>query len=169
MKQGLFIAFIFLFQFRVESSTLPVCWSAIITLERNVEPDEIFLKHADHCLERITKKARELDIIGAAAIAFIPGERSESWISKMSSVDKIASEKANYLAVAYSKLAEMAVTLRDSGEPTRKSILGEHGFIGGAIYQVPGGYIVGAFSGGSGEADLEAARTGLSWLSEQFD
>ena len=131
-------------------------------------PAKIFLDHADQCLDLILKEAKSLDIIGAAVIAFMPKDKPESWISQMKILDTLATDKANFVAVAYSKLGEMAVTLKDSGEEARKQILGEYGFIGGVFYEVPGGYLLGAFSGGPGEDDLKAARVGLTWLKEQF-
>ena len=45
--------------------------------------EQIFLAHADECLAIIEKAAQKLAITGAAMIAFIPGDVSETWISKM--------------------------------------------------------------------------------------
>jgi len=130
--------------------------------------EQIFLKHADECLAIIEKAAQKLSITGAAMIAFIPGDVSESWISKMKVMGSLANEEANFLAIAYAKASEMAVTHKDSGNGDRKDITGEFGWQGGVIIKVDGGYLVGAFSGGTGQQDADVAKEGLDWLSEKY-
>ena len=130
--------------------------------------EQIFLEHADECLAIIEKAAQKLSITGAAMIAFIPGDVSESWISKMKVMGSLANEEANFLAIAYAKASEMAVTHKDSGNGDRKDITGEFGWQGGVIIKVDGGYLVGAFSGGTGQQDADVAKEGLDWLSEKY-
>ena len=130
--------------------------------------EQIFLKHADECLAIIEKAAQKLSITGAAMIAFIPGDVSESWISKMKVIGRLANEEANFLAIAYAKASEMAITHKDSGNEDRKDITGEFGWQGGVIIKVDGGYLVGAFSGGTGQQDADVAKEGLDWLSEKY-
>ena len=130
--------------------------------------EQIFLKHADECLAIIEKAAQKLSITGAAMIAFIPGDVSESWISKMKVMGSLANEEANFLAIVYAKASEMAVTHKDSGNGDRKDITGEFGWQGGVIIKVDGGYLVGAFSGGTGQQDADVAKEGLDWLSEKY-
>ena len=130
--------------------------------------EQIFLKHADECLAIIEKAAQKLSITGAAMIAFIPGDVSESWISKMKVMGSLANTEANFLAIAYAKASEMAVTHKDSGNGDRKDITGEFGWQGGVIIKVDGGYLVGAFSGGTGQQDADVAKEGLDWLSEKY-
>ena len=101
-------------------------------------------------------------------IAFIPGDVSESWISKMKVIGRLANDDANFLAIAYAKASEMAVTHKDSGNGERKDITGEFGWQGGVIIKVDSGYIVGAFSGGTGQQDADVAKEGLNWLSKYY-
>ena len=68
-----------------------------------------------------------------AIIAFIPGELTGSWISRMKVVGGMCDEKSNLLAIAGAKAAEMAATLTDSGSGTRKPLSGELGYKGGLI------------------------------------
>jgi len=130
--------------------------------------EQIFIEHADECLAIIEKAAKKIGITGAAMIAYIPGDVSESWISKMKVIGNLASEDANFLAIAYAKASEMAITHKDSGNSERKDITGEFGWQGGVIITVESGYIVGAFSGGTGQQDADVAKEGLDWLSEKY-
>ena len=130
--------------------------------------EKTFLKHADACLAKIEAAAKELDISGSAMIAFIPGDQAQTWVSKMKVMGRLSNEKANYLGIACTKVSEMAVTLKDSGNQDRASIKGEFGYQGGVIRKVAGGYLVGAFSGASGEQDAQVSAVGLDWLMQQF-
>ncbi|MDZ7604237.1 MAG: hypothetical protein U5K79_01325 [Cyclobacteriaceae bacterium] len=130
--------------------------------------EQTFIKYADECLNIISEAAKKESITGATMIAFIPGDATSSWISKMKVVGRLADDKSNFLAIIYAKAAEMAVTLRDSGNEERKSITGELGWQGGAILKVNGGYLVGAFSGGTGQQDYDVSKLGLEWLAEKY-
>ncbi len=122
--------------------------------------EKIFLENADECLAIIEAEAREISIEGVAVIAFIPGEVTESWVSKMKVVGNISTDKYNLCAVAYCKASEMAITLKNSGNEDRSSIIGEFGYEGGIIRKVNSGYIVAAFSGGSSQQDADAGDEG---------
>ncbi len=126
------------------------------------------MRHADECLTQIEKAAEKESITGVAVISFIPGDRTESWISRMKVVGKLADAKSNLCAIAYSKASEMAVTLKDSGDSTRKTIDGELGYQGGAIVKVKYGFLVAAFSGASGQQDYDVSKLGLEWIAEKF-
>ncbi|HKJ78531.1 MAG TPA: hypothetical protein VKA10_03305, partial [Prolixibacteraceae bacterium] len=52
--------------------------------------EQLFLKHADECLALIEKAAKKESITGVAVIAFIPGDTTGSWTSKMKVVGKLA-------------------------------------------------------------------------------
>lgn len=130
--------------------------------------EQIFLDHVDDCLSIIEKEAEKIPIQGVAIVAYIPGDITESWTSKMKVVGKLANEKVNYLAIAYAKASEMAVTLKDSGDESRKDIVGELGYQGGAIMKVNSGYLVAAFSGGTGQQDVDISKVGLEWLAKKF-
>ena len=130
--------------------------------------EQIFLKHADECLALIEKAAQNISIKGVAMIAFIPGDVTETWISKMKVVGRISSNKYNLLAMAYCKASEMAITHEDSGNDDRITIIGEFGYEGGIIKKVDSGYIVAAFGGGTSQQDADVAKKGLDWLSEKY-
>jgi uncharacterized protein GlcG (DUF336 family) len=152
----------------ITSGNLAAAGEEKINSELMKNGEQIFIKHADECLAIIEKAAQKLAITGAAMIAFIPGDVSESWISKMKVIGRLATDDANFLAIAYAKASEMAVTHKDSGNGERKDITGEFGWQGGVIIKVDSGYIVGAFSGGTGQQDADVAKEGLDWLSTYY-
>ncbi len=127
-------------------------------------PDPVarFHARADQALQAMQAKAASVRIRGAAVIACVPGERTRSWVSRMEAVgDFIIDRKSNVLAIAYTKMAEMADTLQPSGAKIRDKYIGENAFQGGLIAPVPGGYMLVAFSGGY---DLQVAKAGLDVL-----
>jgi hypothetical protein len=130
--------------------------------------EKIFFKHADQCLSLIERAAQKISIKGVAVIAFMPGEITETWISKMKVVGNLTSGKANLLGIANTKASEMADTHLDSGSKIREIYNGELGYKGGLIKKVKSGYLLAVFSGGSGEQDLEVAKIGLDWLSKFY-
>ena len=67
----------------------------------------------------------------------------------------LTTESANYLAIAYSKAAEMADKKNNSGSRDREPLHGEFGPMGGVIMKVKSGYILAVFSGTTGEQDLD--------------
>ena len=134
------------------------------------KPGKIFDEVADSALVAMTKRAEELKIKGAAVVAYIEGDTTKSWSSKMVVVGKMEdapTEKnhgANLLAIAYSKAAEMAETLKDSGNAGRSPMTGETGWQGGLIKKGKTGYLIAAFSGGPSESDLKVSQAGLEVL-----
>lgn len=130
--------------------------------------EKIFIAQADKTLAVIEEAARKLNIKGTAVVAFIPGEKTEMWISKMKVIGFFTNDNSNTLGVAYTKAAEMADTFKDSGSGVRKPLTGEYGWQGGAIRKVEGGYILASFSGASGEDDYAAATAGLNWLEKAY-
>lgn len=147
------------------------CFNSYAKTNREINTkrgEQLFLKHADECLIQIEMAVNKELISGVAVISFIPGSATESWISKMKVVGKLADAKSNLCAIAYSKASEMAVTLQDSGDSTRKIIDGELGYQGGAIVKVKYGYLLAAFSGASGQQDYDVSKLGLEWLARKF-
>jgi hypothetical protein len=140
----------------------------------DLKPAKIFDEVADSALASMTKRAEELKIHGAAVVAFIEGEVTQSWSSKMvvvGSMKDAPTEKShgnNLLAIAYAKAAEMAETLKDSGHAGRPPMTGETGWQGGLIKKGKTGYLIAAFSGGSSESDLKVSQAGLEVLSERL-
>lgn len=130
--------------------------------------EKIFFMHADQCLSLIEQAAQKIAIKGVAVIAYMPGEVTETWISKMKVVENLTSGKANLLGIANTKASEMADTHLDSGSKIREIYNGELGYQGGLIKKVKSGYILAVFSGGSSEQDLEVAKIGLKWLSKFY-
>jgi len=130
---------------------------------------ETFLAYAEGCLDAMEATAREMSVQGVAVIAFIPGEKSLTWISRMKVVGTLASDNSNFLSVAYSKAGEMAATLRNSGSAGREPLHGEFGYEGGVIEKVSTGYILAVFSGATGEQDTEIARAGLEEMMTAFN
>lgn len=123
-----------------------------------------FQAAASRALEVMVKEAEARGMKGAAVVAWVPGERTLAWESKMRAVENIVLGEANVLAIAYCKLSEMADTLRDSGSQVRKPLHGELGYRGGAIRPTEGGFFLAAFSGGKDTDDLDVSRKGLDVL-----
>ena len=130
--------------------------------------EKVFLKHADECLLVMDQAARNMSVKGVALLAFIPGDTTKNWISKMWVAGALTNGSANFLAIAYSKAAEMADLYKNSGSGTREPLHGEFGYQGGIIMKVDSGYILAVFSGASGEQDAEIANTGLQRLHENY-
>ena len=86
----------------------------------------------------------------------------------MKVVGALTSSSANLLAIANSKVSEMADTYKNSGSGVREPKTGEFGWQGGIIKKVNSGYILGAFSGATGEQDVELAGKGLDWLYKHY-
>lgn len=135
---------------------------------KNDGGQKVFIKHVDQALSIVSQAAEEMSIKGVAMIAYIPGEVTESWISKMKVVGILTNERSNLLAIASSKAAEMADTFQDSGSGVREPLRGEFGYKGGAIEKVEGGYILAVFSGATGEQDLAVSKKGLKYLRSQY-
>jgi len=136
----------------------------------NPTPGKIFDEVADSALRAMTKRAEELKIKGAVVVAYIEGDTTKSWSSKMVVVGAMKdapTEKnhgANLLGIAYSKASEMAETLKDSGNAGRPPMTGETGWQGGLIKKGKTGYLIAAFSGGPSESDLKVSQAGLDVL-----
>lgn len=127
-------------------------------------PSARFHAAAGRALEAMVKEAETRGMKGVAVVAWVPGDKTLAWDSKMRAVDAIVLGEANVLAIAYAKLSEMADTLKDSGSQVRKTFHGELGYRGGAIRPTEGGFFLAAFSGGKDTDDLDVSRKGLDVL-----
>lgn len=121
---------------------------------------------AEQALEVMCATATSLKVDGAAAVAWIPapgkpGQAIASWTSRMRVAGAFVGKNTNVLGVVYTKMAEMADTLQDSGSKVRPPLRGEYGYQGGLIAPMNGGYLLAAFSGGW---DLRVAKAGLDVL-----
>jgi rhamnogalacturonyl hydrolase YesR len=123
--------------------------------------EDLFLLHADRSLAVMVEAAAEMSVQGVAVVAFIPGNLNDSWVSKMKVAGALTNGSANFLAVAYSKAAEMADTHKNSGNRDGEPMHGEFGYQGGVVAKVEPGYIMAVFSGATGEQDTEIAKKGL--------
>lgn len=130
--------------------------------------EKIFIEQAGKCLALMEDAAQKMIVQGVALVAYIPGDHTKSWISKMKVVGVISNGTSNYLAVAYSKASEMAETYKNSGSGVREAMKGEFGFHGGVIKKVNSGYILAVFSGATGEQDVELANEGIDCLYKYY-
>jgi hypothetical protein len=134
----------------------------------------IFDEVADKALLAMKKRAEELNIKGVALVAYAEGDTVKSWTSKMVVVGNLTSgadqnrKGNNLLAIAYSKAAEMADTLKDSGSKVRPPMLGEFGYQGGLVIKGKTGIVMVVFSGGSSEDDLKVSHTGLDIMASNL-
>jgi hypothetical protein len=132
--------------------------------------DSRFDRVANAALAAMQQRAKELNIGGVAVVAYCEGNSIQSWDSKMVIVGRMKNPPtatdpgSNLLAIAYSKAAEMADTLQDSGNHARPPMTGEFGWTGGVIARGKSGYVIAAFSGGKSEDDVQVSRSGLSLL-----
>lgn len=139
-----------------------------------LKPGRVFDELADAALSAMAKRAEELNIKGVAVVAFVDGDSAQSWSSKMRVVGTMknpptdGNRGANLLAIAYSKAAEMADTLKDSGNAGRPPMTGETGWQGGLIRKGKTGYLIAAFSGGPSESDVKASQAGLEVLATKL-
>lgn len=138
-----------------------------LTTQAQTKKDKVekqFLKHADQALNVIAAEAEKLSITGVAIVAYIPGESTKTWASRMKVVGHLTRGGSNLLAIASSKAAEMADTFQNSGSGVREPLKGEFGYQGGVIEKVESGYVLAVFSGASGEQDVAVSQAGLTYL-----
>jgi hypothetical protein len=131
-----------------------------------------FARTADRALEAMRTRATTMKVNGAGVVIHITGEVTTAWESRMVVVGSFMPKgETNVLAIAYTKAAEMADTLKDSGTstPERPVKRGENGWKGGVIRKVPGGYVLAAFSGGKSEDDVAISQDGLEILGHAYD
>jgi hypothetical protein len=129
---------------------------------------------ARQALGAMRKSAGELKINGVALVAYAPGDTVQSWTSKMMVVGALkraptdAKSGSNFLGIAYSKAAEMADTLKNSGTSGRAPLTGECGWEGGVVAKGKAGFLIVAFSGGASAQDVQISRAGLAILQTQL-
>ena len=85
-------------------------------------------------------------------------------VGRMKDDPSAAAKGNNLVGIAYSKAAEMADTLVDSGTAKRAPMIGEYGWQGGVVVRARAGFVIVAFSGGKSEDDVEVSRSGLEVL-----
>lgn len=135
----------------------------------HLEDEQLFLKIADAALSEMDKTANEINIVGVAVVAYVPGHTTTGWISKMKVVNAIGDDEANFLAIAYSKASEMVSTYQDSGSESRPKLRGEFAYKGGVIRKVRSGYILATFSGAHWTLDLRVSASGIDILQKELE
>ena len=137
--------------------------------KKQKDAEKIFINNADEALQMMKQEALRMNIKGAGLVCFIPGDQTQSWISKMIIAGASGNEGYNFIAIAYSKASEMAETLQNSGSKVRPVKVGEFDYIGGIIKKIDSGYLLSTFSGASGEDDLAVSQKGLDWFITKFE
>ena len=137
-------------------------------LKEQKKAEKTFITHADEALHIMKQEALRMNIKGAAVVCFIPGNETQSWVSKMIIVGATGNEGYNFIAIANSKASEMAETLKNSGSKVRPVKVGEFDYLGGTIKKIDSGYLLSTFSGASGEDDLAVANKGIDWFITKF-
>ncbi len=129
---------------------------------------------ADTALLAMKKRAEQLDIKGVAVVACAEGETVTSWTSKMVVVGHLTTNPGpnqkgnNLLGIAYTKAAEMADTLKDSGSKIRPPMIGEYGYQGGLVVKGKSCILIVAFSGGPSEDDLKVSHAGMDVMADHL-
>jgi hypothetical protein len=126
---------------------------------------------AEKMVAAMEHHARTLGVKGVIMVARMDSSGA-SWVSHMKAVETIKKIPEhpeqeqypgfNFLAIAYSKAAEMADTKMNSGSNVRPPFQGEFGYPGGMILPVQSGFILTVFSGATGEQDFEIAKVGMN-------
>lgn len=122
-------------------------------------------------LDDMEKKALEMKVQGVGVACFLDKKSEFDWIGEMKVVQTPYNLKEgwNLVAIAWSKAGEVIASSANSGNPDRKKIMGELGFVGGAYEECEGYKLAFAFSGATSEEDLEIAEYGISEFKKRFD
>lgn len=119
-------------------------------------------------LDDMEKKALEMKIQGVGVACFLDKDSEVDWIGEMKVVETPYNLKEgwNLVAIAWSKAGEVIASGANSGNPDRKRIMGELGFVGGAYADCDDYKLAFAFSGATSEEDLEVAEYGIDKFNE---
>lgn len=122
-------------------------------------------------LEEMKNKAVSMGISGVATASILNNGGTTDWIGEMKVVGEPYNKKEgwNLVAIAWSKCGEAIASEADSGNPERKKMMGELGFVGGAYEEFEGYKMAFAFSGALSEEDLEVARHGIGVMKQSLD
>ena len=119
-------------------------------------------------LDDMEAKALEMKIQGVGVACFLDKSSEVDWIGEMKVVETPYKLKEgwNLVAIAWSKAGEVIASCANSGNPERKKIMGELGFVGGAYAEGDEYKLAFAFSGATSEEDLEVAEYGIAKFKE---
>lgn len=129
----------------------------------------VFKNKAEIALNAMEEHAKRIGASGVAVFLYSEDENAKELCSVMrivGAINTIAEDHTgyNFIALAYSKIAESIETGKNSGNLMRPMIEGEFGYQGSAIAKDENGVIITAFSGSTSDIDLEIAQTGLKRL-----
>lgn len=119
-------------------------------------------------------EGNKIDIEGELAkiqgYCFLDKQSEVDWIGEMKVVETPYNLKEgwNLVAIAWSKAGEVIASSANSGNPDRKKIMGELGFVGGAYEECEEYKLAFAFSGVTSEEDLEIAEYGIAEFKKRF-
>lgn len=132
-------------------------------MDKNIARD--FLVKA---LDDMEAKALEMKIQGVGVACFLDKSSEVDWIGEMKVVETPYNLKEgwNLVAIAWSKAGEVIASSANSGNPDRKKIMGELGFVGGAYSETEKYKLAFAFSGATSEEDLLVAEYGITKFTE---
>ena len=119
-------------------------------------------------LDDMEAKALEMKIQGVGVACFLDKDSEVDWIGEMKVVETPYNLKEgwNLVAIAWSKAGEVIASCANSGNPERKKIMGELGFVGGAYSESDEYKLAFAFSGATSEEDLKVAEYGIARFKE---
>ena len=119
-------------------------------------------------LDDMEAKVLEMKIQGVGVACFLDKSSEVDWIGEMKVVETPYNLKEgwNLVAIAWSKAGEVIASGANSGNPDRKKIMGELGFVGGAYAETDEYKLAFAFSGATSEEDLEVAEYGIAKFKE---
>ena len=127
-----------------------------------------FTTVANLALRAMADRAQAMGVQGAAVVAWATLSPARQWTSHLHIVGSMTSGTNNLIAIAYSKAAEMADTLIDSGSEIRPPLRGEFGCKGGVIRPLAGGHILAVFSGATGEQDVDISLAAFQLFSQHY-
>ena len=115
-------------------------------------------------LDDMETKALEMRIQGVGVACFLDKTSEVDWIGEMKVVETPYNLKEgwNLVAIAWSKAGEVIASRANSGNPDRKKIMGELGFVGGAYADCDDYKLAFAFSGATSEEDLKVVEYGIA-------
>ena len=119
-------------------------------------------------LRAMADRAQAIGVQGAAIVAWATLSPARQWTSHLHIVGSMTNGTSNLIAIAYSKAAEMADTLIDSGSEIRPPLRGEFGYKGGVIRPLAGGHILAVFSGATGEQDVDISLAAFQLFSQHY-
>jgi hypothetical protein len=133
---------------------------------------EATLKHmGEAALDAMEAHANRIGAQGAAVFLYSENGAAADIYSLMrivGAMNTISEDGTgyNFIALAYSKIAESLETGKNSGNLSRPLITGEFGYQGSAVLRMEKAMVITSFSGSTGDIDLEIALSGIRSLSE---